>query len=163
MKHLSLAFAALTVAILSACANTAPSSTPPVTAGCKTWDSQAGNANLAGVGILSSDLAKMIGVQEVFIGRSALGMANVNTSVYNCTEVDVVLLFRARFSGDRGETEAPSAWRTVFLPPRGMVSYGETAISPLTSRVSVDIADGNRGQSQFAPGQTYTVPKDSVK
>ena len=149
--------------VLTGCNATMPSSTPPVTAGCKTFATQEGMPNIAGVSVLSSDLAKMIGVQDYFVNRSAMGLASANTSIYNCTEQDVLVLFRARFAGERGETEKPSAWRQMFVPPRGTVSYGEMAINPMTSRISIDIADGNRGQSQVTPGQTYTVPQESIK
>ena len=108
--------------------------------------------------VLSPELAKVIGVQEVLTSRTGTGMAAVQTTVYNCTDVDVVLSVRTRFSGDRGQSEPPSAWKTVHLAPRAQGTYGESAISQTTTRVSVDIYDANRGQSQFAPGQTYTVP-----
>lgn len=142
--------------VLAACQTT--QSTPPTYAGCRTWEQQAGAPNLASVSVLSPELAKVIGVQEVMTSRTGTGMAAVQTAVYNCSDVDVVLSMRTRFSGDRGQSEPPSAWRTVFLAPRGQATYGESAISQTTNRVSVDIYDANRGQSQFAPGQTYVVP-----
>lgn len=135
-------------------------STPPVAAGCRTWEQQQaqGAPELAAVSVLSPELARVIGVQEVSTARTGTGMAAVQTSVYNCTDVDVVLNVRTRFSGARGQSEPPSAWKTVHLPPRGQGTYGESAISQATSKVSVDIYDGNRGQAQFAPGQTYVAP-----
>jgi hypothetical protein len=133
-------------------------STPPTFAGCTPWEAQAGAPNLAAVSVGSPELAKVIGVQEVFASRTGTGMAAVQTSIYNCTDVDVVVLMRTRFSGDRGQSEPPSAWKTVHLAPRGQASYGESAVSQNTTRISVDIYDANRGQSQFAPGQQYTVP-----
>lgn len=152
MKRYLLAAAA----VLAGCATT--QTTPPTFAGCRTWDQQAGQANLAAVSVLSPELSKVIGVQDVMTSRTGTGMAAVQTTVQNCSDVDVVLNVRTRFSGDRGQTEPPSAWRTVFLPPRGQAVYGESAVSQATSRVAVDIYDANRGQSQFAPGQTYQVP-----
>ena len=71
-------------------------------------------------------------------------------------DADIVLIMRTRFSGDRGQTEPPSAWRTVHLPPRGATVYAESAISTASHKVQVDIHDANRGQQQFAPGQPYT-------
>lgn len=147
--------AATAAALLAGCAT---QSTPPAFTGCTTWDQQAGQANLAAVSVLSPELSRVIGVREVLTSRTGSGMAAVQTAVQNCTDVDVVLIMRTRFSGDRGQSEPPSAWKTVFLPPRGNAVYGESAISQATSRVSVDIHDANRGQSQFAPGQTYQVP-----
>jgi len=134
------------------------SSTPPTYAGCVTWDRQAGAPNLSAVSVLSPELARVIGVQEVFASRTGTGMAAVQTAIYNCSDVDVVVLMRTRFNGDRGQSEPPSAWKTVHLAPRGQATYGESAVSAATSRISVDIYDANRGQSQFAPGQSYTVP-----
>jgi len=151
----SLALAAVAAAVLAGCAT---QSTPPTFAGCRTWEQQAGQANLAAVSVLSPELAKVIGVQEVSTSRTGTGMAAVQTTVQNCTDVDVVLSVRTRFTGDRGQSEPPSAWKTVFLAPRGSAVYAESAVSKATSRVAVDIYDANRGQSQFAPGQTYTVP-----
>lgn len=144
------------VSVLAGCAVT--QSTPPTFAGCKTWEQQAGAPQLASVAVLSPELAKVIGVQEVSTSRTGTGMAAVQTTVYNCSDVDVVLSMRTRFTGDRGQSEPPSVWKTVFLSPRGQATYGESAISQITSKVSVDINDANRGQSQFAPGQGYVVP-----
>lgn len=151
-----LATTAIALAALSGCVTT--QSTPPTFAGCKTWDQQAGVASLASVSVLSPELAKVIGVQELSTSRTGTGMAAVQTTVYNCSDVDVVLSVRTRFSGDRGQSESPSVWKTVFLAPRGQATYGESAISQATTKVSVDINDANRGQSQFAPGQSYVVP-----
>jgi hypothetical protein len=147
------------VAVLAAC-QTVPTtqSTPPTYAGCKTWEQQTGVAQLAAVSVLSPELAKVIGVSEVSTSRTGTGMAAVQTGIYNCSDVDVVLSVRTRFTGDRGQSEPPSAWKTMFLPPRGQVTYGESAVSASTQRVAVDIYDANRGQSQFAPGQSYVVP-----
>lgn len=147
---------AAAVAVLAGCATT--QSTPPTFAGCRTWDQQAGSPQLSSVAVLSPELAKVIGVQEVSTSRTGTGMAAVQTTVYNCSDVDVVLTMRTRFTGDRGQSEPPSVWKTVFLAPRGQATYGESAISQTTNKVAVDINDGNRGQSQFAPGQTYQIP-----
>ena len=148
--------ALLAAATLAGCATT--QTTPPTFAGCRTWDQQAGQAHLAAVSVLSPELARVIGVHEVATARTGSGLAAVQATVQNCSDVDVVLSVRTRFTGDRGESEPSSAWKTVFVPPRGQVVYGESAISQATRRVAVDIHDANRGQSQFAPGQTYQVP-----
>lgn len=142
-------------ALLAGCATT---STPPTYAGCQTWEQQAGTPRLAAVAVLSPELARVIGVQEVTTSRTATGLAAVQASVQNCSDVDVVLSVRTRFGGDRGQSESPSAWKTVHLAPRAIATYGESAISPATNKVSVDIYDANRGQSQFAPGQSYVQP-----
>lgn len=147
---------AAAVAVLAGCATT--QSTPPTFAGCRTWEQQAGSPQLSSVAVLSPELAKVIGVQEVSTWRTGTGLAAVQTTVYNCSDVDVVLTMRTRFTGDRGQSEPPSVWKTVFLAPRGQATYGESAISQATNKVAVDINDGNRGQSQFAPGQTYQIP-----
>ncbi|MBP7565654.1 MAG: hypothetical protein KA795_06575 [Burkholderiaceae bacterium] len=160
-RTIHIAAAAALAAWLAGCATT--QSTPPTFAGCQTWEQQraAGNAQLGAVSVLSPELAKVIGVQNVSTARTGTGMAAVQTGIYNCTDVDVVLSVRTRFTGARGESEPPSAWKTVHLAPRGQAVYGESAISQATSMVAVDIYDANRGQSQFAPGQTYTVPMNS--
>jgi hypothetical protein len=137
-------------ALLAACV-----STPTPYASCRTWEQQMGTPQLGAVSVLSPELARVIGVQEVSTSRTATGLAAVQTTVYNCSDMDVVLIMRTRFSGDRGQSETPSAWRTVHLPPRSTMTYGESAINAATTRVSVDIQDANRGQSQFGPGQTY--------
>ncbi|MGB4117795.1 MAG: hypothetical protein WBK51_14750 [Polaromonas sp.] len=151
-----LLLAGVTVAVLAGCAAT--QSTPPTFSGCRTWEQQAGAPHLVSVAVLSPELAKVIGVQEISTSRTGTGLAAVQTTVYNCSDVDVVLTMRTRFTGNRGQSEPPSAWKTVFLAPRGQATYGESAISQATDKVAVDINDGNRGQSQFAPGQTYQVP-----
>lgn len=146
-------------ALAAGCANeTQP--TPPTYAGCRTWEQQAGSPNLIGVSVLSPELAKVIGVQDMTASRTGTGMPAVQTVVYNCTDMDVVLQIRARFSGDRGQSEPSSAWKTVHLPPRAQAVYGESAVSQSTKGIAVDIYDANRGQNQFAPGQAYAVPKE---
>lgn len=152
MKTLTCIVAA---AVLAGCAST--QTTPPTYAGCLTWDRQAQQEGLDGVAVLSPELSRVIGVREVLTSRTGTGMTAVQTTVHNCSDVDVVLSVRSRFSGERGQSEPPSAWKTVFLPPRGQVVYGESAVSQATRRIAVDIHDANRGQSQFAPGQTYQI------
>lgn len=154
--RLVLIASACAATLLAGCATT--QSTPPTYAGCRTWDQQGGQANLGAVSVLSPELSKVIGVQDLATSRTGGGMAAVQTTVQNCSDVDVVLSVRTRFTGDRGQSEPPSAWKTVFLPPRGTVVYGESAVSQATTRMAVDIYDANRGQSQFAPGQSYTIP-----
>ena len=154
MKTVLLAIGA--AGLLSACAVT--QTTPPTYVGCRTWDQQGGQPNLGAVSVLSPELSRVIGVQDLVTSRTGTGNAAVQATVRNCSDVDVVLSIRTRFTGDRGQTEPPSAWKTVFLPPRGDAVYGESAVSQATSRVAVEIHDGNRGQSQFAPGQTYQIP-----
>ncbi len=156
-SNLRVAFCALLLTGAAGCA--VQSTTPPTVQGCPTWGQQqaAGNPWPAAQ-VLSPELAQVIGVQEVAIHRTTTGLASVQASVYNCTDVDVVLSMRTRFTGDRGQSEPPSAWKIVHLPPRGQAVYGESAVSQATRRMAVDIDDANRGQSQFAPGQRYTVP-----
>ena len=137
--------------LLAACVTL--SNTPPSYAGCKTWEQQAGTTS-----VLSVDLAKFIGVQDVLVTRNATGLAAVQATVYNCSDVDVLLNVRTRFNGDVGQSEPPSVWKNVFLAPRGQAIYTESAISKATTKVFVDINDGNRAQSQFAPGQSYAIP-----
>lgn len=156
IRIFAMAAVAITAAFLAGCATT--QSTPPTFAGCKTWEQQAGAPHLVSVAVLSPELAKVIGVQEISTSRTGTGMAAVQTTVYNCSDVDVVLSMRTRFTGSRGQSEPPSVWKTVFLTPRGQATYGESAVSQATDKVSVDIYDANRGQSQFAPGQQYQIP-----
>ncbi|MBK0394079.1 hypothetical protein [Ramlibacter algicola] len=157
----SLTLAAGAAVLLGACA--VEQTTPPTFAGCRTWDMQVGQPNLGAVSVQSPELAKVIGVLDMQTSRTGTGMAAVQTTVQNCTDVDVVLLMRTRFTGDRGQSEPPSAWKTVHLAPRGQATYGENAVSGTTRSVGVDIYDANRGQSQFAPGQTYTVPMQQAR
>src|SRR3990172_1764250 len=153
--HVAIALAALA----AGCA-TPTQPTPPTYAGCKTWEQQVGAPNLVGISVLSPELAKVIGVQDMTASRTGTGMPAVQTVVYNCTDMDVVLQIRARFSGDRGQSEPSSAWKTVHLAPRAQAVYGESAVSRRTKGIGVDIYDANRGQAQFAPGQAYAVPKE---
>lgn len=133
-------------------------STPPTYAGCKTWEQQAGAASAGTTTVMSADLAKFIGVQEVLALRSATGLAAAQATVYNCSDVDVLLNMRTRFSGDGGQSEPPSIWKNVFLAPRGQATYNESALSKNSTKVSIDINDGNRAQGQFGPGQSYAIP-----
>ncbi|MBF5007008.1 putative periplasmic lipoprotein [Diaphorobacter caeni] len=140
-------------------------STPPVVAGCMTWEQQqsSGAAQRLGgsIQLLSPELARIVGVQDMGTARTPTGLASVQAEIYNCTDVDVVVLMRTRFSGDRGQSEPPSAWKTVFLPPRGQAVYGESAVSQSTRRVAVDIHDANREQTQWQQGQSYRAPMQS--
>ncbi len=139
---------------LSGCGTTLQS-TPPTYSGCVTWEKQAGQPAVASVSVLSPELAKVIGVRQVGQARSGTGNASTYATIYNCTDVDVVVLARTRFMGTSGQSEPPSAWRTVHLAPRGQTGYGESAVSNASQFLSIDIYDANRGQSQFAPGQVY--------
>lgn len=143
--------------LLSAC-NATMSNLPPTYAGCKTWDQQTGTASSVATTVMSADLAKMIGVQDVLTDRNTTGLATVQATVYNCSDVDVLLNMRTRFNGTTGQSEAPSAWKNVFLAPRGQAAYSESALSRSTTKVSIDINDGNRPQMQFAPGQSFATP-----
>ena len=163
LKHIIFLTTGIAAACLIAgCNATQPvltQSTPPAYAGCKTWEQQQGGATNAGAtAVLSADLQKFIGVQDVLASRTATGLVAVQATVYNCSDVDVLLTMRTRFNGDVGQSEPPSVWKNVFLAPRGQSTYTEYAISKATTKVSVDINDGNRAQSQFAPGQSYVVP-----
>ncbi|WP_051237382.1 hypothetical protein [Ottowia thiooxydans] len=144
-------------ALATGCAT--QSSTPLTVQGCPTWAHQLAAGNpWPNAQVLSPELAQVIGVREVLTSRTGTGMAAVQASVYNCTDVDVVLSMRTRFTGERGQSEPPSSWKTVHLPPRSQAAYGESAVSQATRGVAVEIYDANRGQSQFAPGQSYAVP-----
>lgn len=135
----------------------ATQSTPPQIAGCLTWEQQRAAGSPLPVSVLSPDLARVIGVARVTTGRTPAGMAQVQAQLHNCTDVDVVVLVRARFEGG-AQPEPASAWRTVFLPPRAVAAYSESSVSAAASQVAIDIHDANRGQSQYGPGQSYPVP-----
>lgn len=147
-------------ALLAGCATM---STPPTVAGCRTWEQQADAPRPMAVSILSPELARIIGVEEVSTRRTATGTAAVQAQVRNCTDVDVVLLIRTRFLAERGPSEPPSAWRTVHMPPRASAIYQESSLSPGSGQAFIDIHDANRGQSQFAPHQSYTHPIPSPR
>lgn len=141
--------------VCAGCATNQPQSTAPTYTGCVTWEAQRSQAAFSAVSVLSPELARMVGVRGIGIGRSGTGLANIRATVYNCSDVDVVVLMRSRFSGNAGQSEPPSAWKMVHLAPRAQFDYGESAISEITHGIAIDIYDANRGQSQFAPGQTY--------
>ena len=160
MNRLLLPLACFGVVLFSTGCTTVQS-TPPTAMGCPTWEQQQRTGvaqRFGGIQMLSPELERIIGVQDMSTSRTPSGMAAVQADVYNCSDADIVLLMRTRFSGDRGQSEPPSAWKTVFLPPRGHAVYGESAISQTTRKVAIDIHDANRGQSQWQQGQRYTVP-----
>jgi hypothetical protein len=144
---------------MAACTTT--QSTPPTYAGCTTYEQQVAQApaSVGAVAMLSPELAKIVGVMDAFPGRTETGLVSVQATLYNCSDMDLALQARTHFTSEAGQTEAPSAWKAVFLAPRGRNTYTETAISTKTNRVSVEVYDANRGQSQFVPGQTYIVPR----
>ena len=96
----SLSLAAGAAVLLGACA--VQQTTPPTFAGCRTWDMQVGQPNLGAVSVQSPERAKVIGVLDMQTSRTGTGMAAVQTTVQNCSDVDVVVLMRTRFTGDRG-------------------------------------------------------------
>jgi hypothetical protein len=138
MTRLSLIAAAVLAATAVGCTKT--QSTPRVYAGCVTYEKQAGSPQVGSVQVMSPDIAKIIGVLDVNLSRTGAGLAAIQTTVYNCTDVDVVLLMRTRFSGDRGQSEAPTAWKTVHLAPRAQAVYGDSASSAQTKMMAVDIS-----------------------
>lgn len=157
-KHSLLLMAGVAAACLLSACNATMSNVPPAYAGCKTWEQQTGTTSSGATTVMSAELAKIIGVQEVLTDRNATGLATIQATVYNCSDVDVLLNMRTRFNGAAGQSEAPSVWKNVFLAPRGQATYSESALSKATTKVSVDINDGNRAQMQFAPGQSYVTP-----
>lgn len=149
---------ALAMLALVGCAST--QSTPPKVQGCKTYDEQRRDGDQAAmvVSVLSPELAAIIGVESVRTRVMEVGLPQINVGVYNCTDMDVALIFRSQFAGPDGPTEPETAWKTILLPPRGRVVYRENGVSPKTTEIAVEIHDKNRGQSQFAPGQVYQKP-----
>ena len=134
-------------------------------ASCKTWDQQSNSPQFASVKMLSVELEKVIGLSEFTPTLTNSGLQSIQTGMYNCSEIDVVLNVRTRFMGDRGQSEPPSAWKTVFLPPLGSAIYSESAISVASNRLLVDIYDANRGQYQifFEADKSYVMPKTGSK
>jgi hypothetical protein len=144
------ALAGLAAALLAAC------STPPPAASCSPYDTQATGA--LPVSLLSPELGTMIGVRDVTVSNTPAQLPAVQVAMFNCTDVDVAVLVRTRFSGERGQSEPPSAWRTVILAPRAEASYSESAVSRETKKVVVDILDAQRAQQFYTPGQYYLPP-----
>lgn len=142
---------AMLLAWLAGCAQT-----PVAYRGCAPW-SRAGNASSITVTFLAPELADMIGLRELASMSSSSGTLDVRAAVYNCTEVDVALLIRARFDDGRGHIEPAAAWRTVILPPRGTASYADRALSRESRRVALDVQDAQASQTPYMRGQTSSV------
>lgn len=159
LRQPAVACIGLSLALMAGCAT---QSTPEVVAGCQAWERQRAAGSNLPVNLLSPEIARFVGVAGITSSRTGTGMVRVEAQLVNCADVDVVVLVRTRFSGT-GPAESPSAWCTVFLPPRAQVTYTESAISVQSSQFALDIHDANRGQSQFRPGQTYRVEPASAR
>lgn len=143
----ALAALALAASLVAGCA------TPPAIGNCTPYDQQASRP--AGVSMLSPELGAMIGVRDVSPGQTATRLPAIAATLYNCTDVDVEVLLRTRFTGERGQSEPPSAWRSVILAPRSEATYAENAVSPTSRRLAVEVIDARRAQQFYTPGQSW--------
>lgn len=75
-------------------------------------------------------LTQRVAVQSMFADRTETKTVAVGARFVNCTNEPVALGVRTSFLDDKQRpTETPSAWRTVFVPPKATSNYAETSIA----------------------------------
>jgi hypothetical protein len=75
-------------------------------------------------------LAEAIAIQRVGAMRTPTNTVEVAATLVNCGAAQVPLRIRTTFfDAEQRTTEGASAWKTVFVPPRGLGSYSESSIA----------------------------------
>lgn len=78
----------------------------------------------------SSELANSIAVQSVFAKKTPADTVQVTARIVNCTGKPIAVLARTSFmDSTHAPTEAISAWRTVYIPPKSISLYHEISSS----------------------------------
>lgn len=138
MKSLTMLFAAMT---LASCSTSLPPviqcSRPPsgTTAAAPALVGMSYGIQIAPIplnSVLFSDtnVAKVVAVQRLGAERTPTNTVEVNAVLANCSRLQVPLRIRTNFyDAEQRATEAPSAWKTVFVPPGGFGSYSELSIT----------------------------------
>ena len=80
-----------------------------------------------------SSLTKQVAVQTMFGDRTGVDTVSVGARFVNCSDQPVALGVRTSFLDTKQRpTEAPSAWQTVFVPPKATANYSEVSIGRST-------------------------------
>jgi hypothetical protein len=78
-------------------------------------------------------LTKRVAVQTMFGDGTGMDTVSVGARFVNCSDQPVALGVRTSFLDTKQRpTEAPSAWQTVFVPPKASANYSEVSIGRST-------------------------------
>lgn len=79
----------------------------------------------------SSDTAQALAVQQLYAERTPTDSVRVTARFVSCGDRPQAVRMRTTFLRQNHSTaEAPTAWKTVHLTPRGLVHYEELSVSP---------------------------------
>lgn len=114
---------------------------------CVPWKDQQSSEAFRGLSVLDTSLHNAIGFVSRRVLREASGAPAVEIEVYNCSQRDIALGFKAQFRSSGGVSEAASAWKRVYLAPMASAVYLERAVDPASASVQVEVIDINRAQA----------------
>lgn len=81
--------------------------------------------------IIDRAIANKIQVQAIARRRTAIGTSEIFARLVNCTDYPQQVQVRSHFlDASQIPTEPPSGWRRVFLQPKSIGDYHETATRP---------------------------------
>jgi len=96
-----------------------------------------------GVRMTDDSLLSMVLVEDVQTGRLPSGSAEIAVRLTNCTATPLQVEGATQFLGPTGaQTEPPTVWQRIFLPPRTSRVYQATSTGPRTAAMAVDLREG---------------------
>lgn len=143
--------------LLAAACATVPGS-PPMVVECKTklandrpgpalvgveYGVQATAVPLNSVQFTDWETAKQVAVQQILGERTSTGTVRVTARFTSCSDDSSSILVRTSFfTLDQTPTEAPSAWKRVYLPARSSAVYSELSTSMNAANFLIEINTG---------------------
>ncbi|MBE9604388.1 hypothetical protein IAI18_05890 [Acetobacteraceae bacterium H6797] len=96
-----------------------------------------------GARITESDLASVAYVDDVRAGRTPNGAGVVSLRVFNCSATPLQVEGSVQFLNGYGvESEAPTVWQRIFVPPRSSRAFEALAVNPGAASFMVDLREG---------------------
>ena len=95
--------------------------------------------------VVDAQVANKVLIQAVAARRTETGTVEVQLRLLNCTDFPLQLQGRTMFlDANLMDTEAPSVWRRVFLPPRSIAQYSELSTGFRNiANFSIEIREGD--------------------
>jgi hypothetical protein len=105
------------------------------------YGEQATAIPLNSVQFSSWDAAKTLAVQRLSAGRTAANTVEVAARFVSCSNQPQTVRVRTSFlDANQAATEAPSAWRTVYLQPHLTANYSERSTATTVQSYLIEIS-----------------------
>lgn len=97
------------------------------------------------VNVTDRNIVRKVMVQSANARRTETNSVQVATMLVNCTDHPLQVEGRTHFfDAGYAETEAPSAWRRIYLPPRTVATYSERSAG--TNGISTYLVELREGR-----------------